>query len=145
MRDPVSILMRTPVSVLFHNAIAKCLVLSFFVAGLGLLFTAGGCGARQPCRSTYILAQTSPFLDDKLAFEKALETLQRLYPSDSWEPMLYSETKAPDNTHDHYLQRNMVNPNRGTVHFIDRQAGIDRVVGVELSGTQLVCEILRSK
>ncbi len=145
MWDPLSILIRSTVPLLLRNKRAKCLLVSFLLAGLVPLFAAEGCRPKPSSKSTYVLPQTPPFLDDKLALEKALETLQNFHPSDSWQPMFYSDTKAPDNTQDRYLQRNRFNANRGTVHFIDRQAGIDKVVGLELSGTQLICEILASK
>jgi hypothetical protein len=120
---------------------ALVLLLMLLVACVAL----EGCGPKPATRSIFRIEQTLPYLTDSLALEMSRESLLRHYPEGTWEPMIYSETMAPDGSNDRYLQRNKSNPNRGTVHFIDKVGKVDQVVAVELSGTQISCELLRSK
>lgn len=104
-----------------------------------------GCRPRSGAKADYTIQQQAESLQESLAVEKALQTLVRFFPTNRWEVQAYSQTTAPDKSPDKNFLRNRKNANRGTVHFLDRQARIDKVVAVELFATNLSCEVLRSK
>jgi hypothetical protein len=104
-----------------------------------------GCQPGSRAKADYTIQQRAEFLQESVAVEKALQTLVQFFPTNRWEVQAYSQTTAPDKSPDKNLLRNRKNANRGTVHFLDRQASIDKVVAVELLGTNLSCEVLRSK
>ena len=116
------------------------------VAGVVLL-----CAVIQSChpsnhkKAVFTIQQPAQFLQESLAIEKAFQTVVQFYPGNKWQVLDYSQTEAPDKSRDKYLLRNRVDPNKGTVHFIDRQAGVDKVVSVQLSGDTITCEVFRSK
>lgn len=107
--------------------------------------SAVGCEKQKSKTATYSIEQPLPFLPDKLAFDKARETLLYFYPNGVWEPLTYTQTIAPDASSDRYLQRNRSNSNSGTVHFLERNTRADKIVSVQLHTRQVTCEILISK
>jgi len=105
-----------------------------------------GCQPGSRETAVYAIQQPAGFLQESVAVEKALQTLDRFYPTNRWEVQAYSQTTAPDRSPDKKLLRNRKHANRGTVHFLDREAHVERVVAVELFlGTNVSCEVLRSK
>jgi hypothetical protein len=90
---------------------------------------------------TVTLDRRPQFLSDALAIEKAKEAMHRAGYDARWEPLGEGRTVAPDGTRDVYLLRNALNPNLGTISFLD-EGNRKRIVQIELDGDRLTCEVI---
>ena len=97
----------------------------------------------------FTLDASPPFLTDALAVEKARETLAlNGYDLTAWKPREDRRTHAPDGSADVYLVRNSIDPNVGSVIFVDetrRATNPGRSVDVELVGNRLTCQVVYPK
>jgi hypothetical protein len=91
------------------------------------------------------LASTPAFLTDEIALSKAREALSLDgYDTSAWQPGEDDRSKAPDGTPDRYLVRNTLDPNRGSIRFLDKRVD-SRYVQVELKGDRVHCQVIIPK
>ena len=118
---------------------AGCVALIVFLAG-------GHWGLQQSHRFVFHIAQPPPFLSEDLAISNAVEALrQKGLSRKSWAPRPDARTSAPTGEPDRFLARNLVNPNRGVLLFVDSTGTNAYLVNVELIHTSLVCTVVRGK
>jgi hypothetical protein len=103
------------------------------------------CTRKPSAAEVVTFGQAPRFLTDEVATRCASNLLQKVYPNETWLPLTYTQTKAPDGSPDEYLLRNAVDSNSGTVHFVAVSNRLDKVVAVILHSNSVRCEIWRSK
>jgi hypothetical protein len=98
---------------------------------------------------TFEITNPPPFLTDDLAVKTARDALELDgFNVRDWRPREDRRTVAPDGTRDEYLSRNGINPNHGSVTFVDESGATHppvRFVHVELIGSRLSCQVVRPK
>ena len=105
--------------------------------------------SRSGAPHTYRVQPVPPFLSEDLAVAKARQSLARDgYDLSVWKPSRDNRSHAPDGTPDVYLVRNTLNPNDGSIVFVDtssRDQNPSRIVSVGLKGDQLECTVVTPK
>jgi hypothetical protein len=131
-------------SPLFWIAAVVLLLVAFYLASLAV--------TRQIERSlsgprhTFQLSSAPAFLTEELAAKKATEAMRLDGLGERWRMEPLRRTKAPDGTPDVYLYR--YDPKSGIIDFYYdpyTDPGQRRIVSVELSGSQITCEVDRGK
>jgi hypothetical protein len=101
---------------------------------------------RSGIRHEFGLSQRVGVLTEELALERAEMTLglEGKSPAE-WQPVADRRTFDPNGRPDHYLVRNMNNPNAGFITFENPAKKIFCVANVELDGTNFSCQISTGK